>query len=136
MFKITNYDHIGIRVTDLDIAKNFYASLGFLPEAGEASAEHTALGLINEAGLRITLIYNGIKTEGNKNILIDVEKNAKHPGITHAAFVVDDLDQLIQKLEQINVALSEGPTKLSERRLTCFIRDPDGNVLEFNQLTH
>ena len=32
-----------------------------------------------------------------------------------------------------DVAITEGPHDWG-RRLTCFLRDPDGNVLEFNEL--
>jgi hypothetical protein len=31
------------------------------------------------------------------------------------------------------VRITEGPVDW-QRRLTCFLRDPDGNVLEFNEL--
>jgi extradiol dioxygenase family protein len=31
------------------------------------------------------------------------------------------------------VTITEGPVDWG-RRLTCFLRDPDGNVLEFNEL--
>ena len=32
------------------------------------------------------------------------------------------------------IAITEGPIEIGGRRLTLFIRDPDRNVLEFNQL--
>ena len=37
------------------------------------------------------------------------------------------------KRVKIDFGDSEGPVDL-DRRLTCFLRDPDGNVLEFNEL--
>jgi hypothetical protein len=32
-----------------------------------------------------------------------------------------------------NIAITEGPVDCG-RRITCFLRDPDSNVLEFNDL--
>jgi len=34
----------------------------------------------------------------------------------------------------IDVVITEGPHPIGPRRIALFIRDPDGNVLEFNQL--
>jgi hypothetical protein len=33
-----------------------------------------------------------------------------------------------------NIAITEGPVDWG-RRITCFLRDPDSDVLEFNELT-
>ena len=58
----------------------------------------------------------------------------KVPGITHPAFVVDDLGKLQVWLGGQGIVITEGPHNIGERRIALFIRDPDGNVLEFNQL--
>ena len=84
------------------------------------------------SGVRINLIMNGAKRPQNKNILLD--EPIKYPGITHLAFVVNNLSELQAWLQANKIAITEGPVQLSPRRITLFIRDPDGNVLEFNQL--
>lgn len=84
------------------------------------------------SGVRINLIMNGAKRENNKNILQD--EPIKYPGMTHLAFVVKDLDKLQTWLLANKIPITEGPVQLSPRRITLFIRDPDGNVIEFNQL--
>lgn len=63
-----------------------------------------------------------------------MDEAIKYPGITHRAFIVDDLDALLLKLEQENIQVTEGPKYIGERRRVCFIRDRDGNVLEFDQI--
>ena len=63
-----------------------------------------------------------------------MDEPIKYPGITHPAFIVDDLDALLKKLEQENIQVTEGPKYIGERRRACFIRDRDGNVLEFDQI--
>ncbi|WP_199797291.1 VOC family protein, partial [Erythrobacter sp. QSSC1-22B] len=90
-FKITSYEHVGIRVTDRARATQFYEALGWKEEID--LPEHMANEMVNESGVYINLIFNGIPRDGAKNILQD--EDLKHPGMTHAAFIVDDLDALM-----------------------------------------
>ena len=127
---ILSVDHIGIRITDRDISRAFYTQFGFVEtdyfQADQANEMETA------SGVRINLIMNGAKRPQNKNILLD--EPIKYPGITHLALVVSNLSELQTWLQANNIAITQGPVQLSPRRITLFIRDPDGNVLEFNQL--
>ena len=128
--QILSIDHIGIRVTNRDVSRAFYAQFGFAEtayfQADQANEMQTA------SGVRINLIMNGAKRPHNKNILLD--EPIKYPGITHLALVVADLSALQTWLQANKIAITEGPVQLNPRRITLFIRDPDGNVLEFNQL--
>ena len=129
-FSIKAYEHVGIRVTNREAAVKFYEKLGWKEETD--LPEHTANEMVNDAGVYINLIFNGIKREGNKNILID--EPIKHPGCTHPAFIVDDLDDMMDMLEREKINISEGPVIYNDRRRVIFIRDPDGNVLEFDEI--
>ena len=132
MFQIEQFDHVGIRVSDIVKAQAFYAKLGFRADPQEESPKARARGLINDHGLRIHLIYNA---DGpvDANPLMDVSQ--KLPGYTHAAFIVDDLDKMVDWLTNENIKITEGPSVFGNgRRKVCFIRDPDLNVLEFNQV--
>lgn len=131
-FNTLRLDHIGIRVSDLGTAEAFYAKLGFDRDPDEFAPEAKACGLVHPTGLRIHLIYNGEPaTEGN--VLLDVP--IKRPGYTHAAFIIDSMDELVTWLAHENIKISEGPVMMGHgRRQVCFIRDPDRNVLEFNEI--
>ena len=131
-FENLRLDHVGIRVTNLDVAERFYAKFGFVRDPEEDAPEVAACGLVHPTGLRIHLIYNG-EPAGEGNVLLDVA--VKRPGYTHAAFVIDSMDELVRWLEQEGIWISEGPIRLGhDRRITCFIRDPDLNVIEFNEM--
>jgi lactoylglutathione lyase len=127
---ILNVDHVGIRITDRDVSIAFYQKLGFV----ETNYFHDAQAneMETASGVRINLIMNGAKRPNHGNILID--EPIKYPGITHLAWVVQDLSALQTWLQVNKIAITEGPVQFSPRRITLFIRDPDGNVLEFNQL--
>ena len=130
MFRITAYDHVGIRVSDAARSIAFYEKLGFRV-VEELSNERVA-EMTTKSGTRINLIFNGVPRPGNRNILMD--EPVKWPGHTHPAFIVDALQPLLDWAAREGVAITEGPHDWG-RRMTCFFRDPDGNVLEFNELT-
>ncbi|WP_397473954.1 VOC family protein [Pusillimonas sp.] len=131
-FDTLRLDHVGIRVTDLSAAEAFYAKLGFMRDPDEFSEKDKACGLVHPAGLRIHLIYNG-EADSEGNVLLDAP--VKRPGYTHAAFIIDSMDDLVSWLGRENIRISEGPVVMGQgRRSVCFIRDPDLNVLEFNEI--
>ena len=124
------YDHVGIRVSNRQRALRFYAGLGFretyrIPH-GEANE------MVSPAGVRINLIFNGATRKDAHNVLLD--EAIKLPGMTHPAFLVADIQQFQLWLKQQGIVITEGPKRIGPRRVALFIRDPDGNVLEFNQL--
>jgi lactoylglutathione lyase len=128
--RILAYDHIGIRVSDEARALAFYAALGFTESA--RFARYEANEMLSADGVRINLIFNGARLPQAHNVLLDAP--IKVPGMTHPAFVVDDLETLQAWLAEAGIVITEGPHPIGPRRVALFIRDPDGNVLEFNQL--
>jgi len=124
---VTAYDHVGLRVSNAKRALAFYADLGFALDPGYSNDNVAEIS--SPAGVRINLIFNGVPRDNN--ILLD--EPTKHPGYTHAAFIVDRLDDILAWAAERGVVITEGPVNWG-RRLTCFLRDPDGNVLEFNEL--
>jgi lactoylglutathione lyase len=127
--RITAYDHVGLRVTDRARSLSFYQTLGF--DLDRQHSTETALELVNEAGVRLNLILNGQRTPHGDNVLMD--RTEKWPGYTHAAFIVDSLSEILKWARRGNTPITEGPVDWG-RRMTCFLRDPDSNVLEFNEL--
>jgi catechol 2,3-dioxygenase-like lactoylglutathione lyase family enzyme len=128
--RILAYDHIGIRVSDMNRSMAFYQALGFVETA--RFARYEANEMLSADGVRINLIFNATRAPEAHNVLLDAP--IKLPGITHPAFITDDLQALQTWLEQQGIVITEGPHPIGPRRIALFFRDPDGNVLEFNQL--
>lgn len=128
--RILSYDHAGIRVSNMARSMAFYQSLGFVEHLRFPLFE--ANEMVSADGVRINLILNGTHVLNSHNVLLD--EPVKLPGITHLAFVVDDLAALQVWLDKQEIPITEGPHAIGPRRVALFIRDPDGNVLEFNQL--
>ena len=126
---ITGIAHIGIRVHDLDRSVAFYALLGFTKTAGPIGPEPVAI-LEHPSGVEINLILNAPDAAA-PNILMDVA--VKHPGITHVALLVPDLDAARAALEAAGIALSGGPIQFFPGARGFFVRDPDRNVIEIHE---
>lgn len=129
--QIEAVDHIGIRVTDEQRAVAFYGELGFSVVFRQADAFVTILR--NAAGVEINLITNGRADFDGKNVLMDVAE--KHPGYTHVALRVASIEDTVQELARLGIAITEGPKQLGAG-LSLFIRDPDANVIELRKDHH
>ena len=131
ILKITAYEHVGIRVSNRADALKFYQLLGFNEDA--YFPDYPANEMTTASGVRINLIFNGRRNSNSENVLFDTQPAA--PGITHPAFVVDSLEDVEALCARNDIEITEGPIAVDERRRALFIRDPDGNVLEFDELT-
>jgi len=128
---ITAVAHIGIRVHSLERSLAFYRVLGFELVAGPIGPEPVAI-LINKAGVEINLVLNA-PSATEPNILMDVPE--KHPGYTHVALMVDDLEAARAHVEAAGITLSGGPIQFTPTARGFFIRDPDRNVIEIHVRT-
>ena len=67
-----------------------------------------------------------------ENILSDVP--AKHTGFTHIALEINDREAVEKHLAEENIPITE-TVKLPDGTVFFFVRDPDGNVIEFHKPT-
>ena len=129
MKEITGINHVGIRVADLDKARAFYEQLGFEFIAGPMGPEPVAV-MEHPSGVNINFILNA-DPNNKENLLMDIP--SKHPGYTHIALDVNDIKSVQNKLESMNITITEGPITLPDGAVMLFIRDQDRNVIEFHQ---
>jgi len=128
MKEITGINHVGLRVRDLAIAREFYGRLGFVFVAGPVGPEPAAI-VEHPSGVNINFILNA-GTAMTENILMDVPD--KYPGYTHVALEVSDIGSIQAQLEAEEIPITEGPIQFPGGT-SVFIRDPDRNVVEFHE---
>lgn len=129
MNEIIGINHIGIRVTNLESAREFYGQLGFVFIIGPVGPEPIAV-MEHPSGININLILNA-NTGTEKNILMDVSE--KYPGYTHIALNVNNIQSVQETIEKMGIHITEGPLTLPDGGVMLFIRDQDNNVIEFHQ---
>ena len=126
---ITGIAHVGIRVHTLDRARAFYELLGFNFVIGPIGPEPVAI-MTHPSGVEINFILNAAGTS-TQNVLMDLKE--KHPGYTHIALSVKNVLEVQSVLISAGVTITEGPITFPNGSTAIFVRDPDRNVIEFNQ---
>lgn len=129
MKEITGINHVGIRVTDLENARNFYEKLGFEFIVGPIGPEPVAI-MEHPSGVNINFILNADSGIA-ENILMDVPE--KYPGYTHIALDVTNIESMEMAIKELDIKITEGPITLPDGGVMFFIRDQDSNVIEFHQ---
>lgn len=126
---ITGIAHVGIRVHTLERARAFYERLGFKFVVGPIGPEPVAI-MSHPSGVEINFILNAAEAP-KQNVLMDVKE--KYAGYTHMALSVKDVHELKSALQNAGITITEGPVTFTGGSTSIFIRDPDRNVIEFNQ---
>ena len=129
MKEITRINHVGLRVSNLEITREFYEKLGFEFLVGPVGPEPVAI-MEHPSGVNINFILNATDT-APLNLLMDVSE--KHTGYTHIALEVTDLEAVEQQLKSLSFVITEGPIVTPDGASFIFIRDPDDNVIEFHK---
>jgi catechol 2,3-dioxygenase-like lactoylglutathione lyase family enzyme len=119
--KITSYLHTAILVSDLEKAEHFYSDILGLSQV-ERSLNFE--GIWYQIGdYQIHLIVDS-NFENNRH---NFEKIGRNP---HLALAVDDLELAKKSLESAGFAVSLS----ASGRKALFTQDPDGNIIEIQQL--
>ena len=138
--KVHKIDHVGIVVNDLAAAKAFFLELG-LELQGEGELEGDLLdkivGLHNvkdayafmrtpdgEAAIELIQFYQPSGEKDSQRPL------ANTPGIRHLAFVVEDIEAIVAKLQKHGAELVGSIQNYENSYKLCYIRGPEGIILE------
>ena len=128
MKQITRINHVGLRVRDLAVARAFYEKLGFEFLGGPMGPEPVAI-VEHPSGVNINFILNASSDASPSNVLMD--ETAKHTGFTHIALEISDAEAVKRELDNLGIVITE--TVEFEGAMFFFVRDPDGNVIEFHK---
>jgi len=126
--QITRINHAGLRVRDLDLARAFYEKLGFEFLGGPMGPEPVAI-VEHPSGVNINFILNASSDASPSNLLMD--EPTKHTGFTHIALEINDVEAVKRQLDSHDIAITEFVEY--EGATFFFVRDPDGNVIEFHK---
>ena len=138
--KLRRIDHVGIIVNDLPAAKAFFLALGF-EMMGEGIVEgEWAERIIGLQSVKSEVVM--LQTpDGEQRIELSKfhsptdENGIQHPlantlGIRHICFAVEELEALLTKLETHGAELIGEIQTYENTYKLCYIRGPEGIILE------
>lgn len=129
MKQITRINHIGLRVRKLDVTRSFYEKLGFEFIVGPIGPEPVAV-MKHPSGINLNFILNASSDASDRNVLMDVPE--KHTGFTHISLEITDREAVQRQLFDHRIDITE-TVELPDGTVFFFVRDPDGNVIEFHK---
>ncbi|RDI31944.1 VOC family protein [Lentzea flaviverrucosa] len=135
--------HVGMTVTDLAAAVAFFEALGMELE-GKAHMEGEFVdGVVGLDGSRSDIAM--MKTPDDRYRIEfsqfqtprSIDGGSRAPinalGLRHVAFVVDDLDDTLARLEPHGAELVRNVETYEDMLRTCYVRGPEGVLVELCQ---
>ncbi len=125
---IRRLGHLALRVADMEKALDFYCAKLGLKRAfnlDSPSGEPWIVYLKVAEGQFIELFYGGTEP---------VLLTQSSIGFNHLCLEVADIQETAERMRQQGVRLDVEPKRGMDHNWQCWVRDPDGNRIEFMQL--
>lgn len=137
---IKNLEHVGIVVNDLEDAIDFFTELGLEPR-GKGQVEGDWVGRIialDEVKAELAMLRT---PDGQGEIELvkfhspptqpgDPQAPSNTPGIRHLAFLVEDIDTVVAGLKARGTELEGELVRYKNSYRLCYIRGPEGIIIE------
>jgi catechol 2,3-dioxygenase-like lactoylglutathione lyase family enzyme len=137
---IKRMEHVGIVVNDLPAAVDFFAHLGLEPR-GQGQVEGDWVERIialDEVKVEFAMLRT---PDGQGEIELvkfhspptqpgDPQAPANTPGLRHLAFLVDDIDTVVAGLQARGTELVGELVRYENSYRLCYIRGPEGIIVE------
>ncbi len=123
---ITDLGHTAFSCHDLDASLAFYAKLGI----------HESFRLVHDDG-RVRLIY--LHVSGDR--FLELFPGGPQPGsdqntsFKHICLLTDDIEKLVSELRAAGITIDREVSRGLDTNLQAWISDPDGNAIEFMQIS-
>ncbi|MDN4608998.1 VOC family protein [Sporosarcina highlanderae] len=138
--KINRIDHVGVIVYDLPAAKAFFLDLGLMV-LGETEVLGEGIDrIIGLTDVRKTIVWFGMSDGQTTLELVKFHipseaKGVQQPfgntlGIMHIAFAVEDIEAIVAKLKKKGAELLGEIQNYENAYKLCFVRGPEGIILE------
>jgi len=124
---LLGFEHVGMTVSDMDRAIDFYCGLLGLRLALRRSSAGGELAFLDAGGGMLEVAAPAQDVERFRDVPMS------EAGLRHLTLAFDDVDALIETLEAAGVEIVERPRNAynSEMiRRVAFVRDPDGILVE------
>jgi catechol 2,3-dioxygenase-like lactoylglutathione lyase family enzyme len=139
---VRTFDHVGITVTDLDVATDFFVSLGLEIEGRMAIEGDVLDTVIGMTGARTEIVMLHAPDGGTGVELSSFARPEPLPGsaaptnqagLRSVAFQVDDLPAMVERLAADGYGLVGGIGQFEGVWSMAYVRGPDGIIVALAQ---
>ncbi len=143
MSSLRRMDHVGIVVRDLEAATTFFVELGLTLQGEAAVAGGWVDRVVGLEGVRANIAM--LETpDGRSRVELaafeaplgpaaEANAPANAPGIRHLAFAVDDVEATLARLRALGAQLVGHVERYRDSYLLCYVRGPEGIIVELAQ---
>jgi glyoxylase I family protein len=124
---LLGFEHVGMTVSDMDRAVEFYCGLMGLQLAHRRTTAGGELAFLNAGGGMLEIAAPTAKAGRFRDV------PHSEAGFRHITFAYDDVDGMVEMLEAAGVEIVERPRRAFNTemiRRVAFVRDPDGILVE------
>jgi catechol 2,3-dioxygenase-like lactoylglutathione lyase family enzyme len=133
-------EHVGIVVDDLAAATEFFAELGLVPQ-GQGSVDGRWVDrIVALEGVRVDFAMMETPDGDGRLELVkfhapshqgdELHEPANAPGIRHIAFAVEDIDDVVDRLQARGADLVGDVEEYEDIYRLCYVRGPAGIIVE------
>lgn len=128
MKMLKSFEHVGMTVSDMDRAIEFYCTLlGLRLHLRKTASDGSHIAFLDAGGAMLEVFA---PADGAARA-VDVPESVA--GLRHLTFLFENIDATFAKLEEAGVELKERPRLAINREIlhkVAFVRDPDGILIE------
>ncbi len=137
---VQRLEHIGIVVNDIDAATEFFVALGLERRGGMPVGGAWVDRIVGLEGVRAEMAM--LRTaDGHGELELvkfhapppapgDPEAPANTPGLRHLAFFVEGIESLVGELKARGFELVGELERYEDSYLLCYVRGPEGIIVE------
>jgi catechol 2,3-dioxygenase-like lactoylglutathione lyase family enzyme len=137
---VERMDHVGVVVDDLEAAKAFFVELGLEVQAEWSAEDDRVDRIIGLQGVQVDAAMMQTPDGHGRLELVkfnappspdgDGHAPANAPGLRHLTFEVDDLDAVLAGLQAHGAELVGEVERYGDVYRLCYIRGPEGIIVE------
>jgi methylmalonyl-CoA epimerase len=130
---VFKHDHVGISVTDVDAAVEWYSEKLAFSIQHRFETHGLTIAFLTHGDAKLELLGGGA-TESSP-VVTDVAASLNPARLHHFCIAVDDLDATLEELRTRGVTILGEPFEVPPiGQRVAFINDNSGNVIEITQL--
>jgi catechol 2,3-dioxygenase-like lactoylglutathione lyase family enzyme len=133
-------DHVGIVVDDLPAATEFFVAIGFEPQDTMSLEGRSVDRIVGLEGVRTDVAFMQTP-DGHGRLELVKFKSPSHqgddrhapanaPGLRHLACAVEDIEAVLARLQAHGGELVGELERFGDSYWLCYVRGPDGIIIE------